>query len=364
MVSYLFEDAPAPGGVREIVPGVLWLRMPLPMALDHINLYLLEDDDGWWIVDTGIAIGNTQSLWETLFESEVLRGKPVKAVVSTHFHPDHTGMAGWLCERWRVPFYMTEAEYLSGVLFSRTEKEHFTWTSERYYTRAGYTPAQVARARDNFGGFGAYISPMPTAYRRLSDGQALTVGGRRWRVVVGRGHSPEHACLYCGALNILLSGDQVIPRITSNVSVTGTEPEGNPLKEWLKSHEHFLDTLPADTLVLPAHNAPFHGLHERLRFLIEHHEDHLVALEEACLEGQPTAMDLLPVMFQRELDESQIGLAVGECVAHLNYLVQRGQLARTEDEAGHFRYRSVDETLGLRMRKRRHQAESEPPFQV
>jgi glyoxylase-like metal-dependent hydrolase (beta-lactamase superfamily II) len=364
VLTYPYAEAPAPGGLQKIVPGILWLRMPLPMALDHINLYLLEDDDGWWLVDTGIAIDPTQSLWEALFDSGELGGKPVKAVLATHYHPDHTGMAGWLCERWRVPFYMTQGEYFTGLAFSRTTREHFSWTSEQHYTRSGYSPEEVSRVKERFGGFGPYIKPLPTAFRRLSDGQVLAIGGRRWRVVVGRGHSPEHACLYCDELNVLLSGDQVIPRITSNISVSGSEPEANPLKDWLQSHETFLEALPADALVLPSHNVPFYGLHARLRHLIEHHEEHLVALEEACVQEPRTAMELLPVLFERELDASQIGLAVGECVAHLNYLVQRGQLQRSVDGDGHYRYQSVDDTLALRLRKRRHVADSAPPVQV
>lgn len=360
---YLFEDVPAPGELWDIAPGVKWLRMPLPMALDHINLYLLEDDDGWWIIDTGIALGATQELWERIFATG-LGDKPVKAVLSTHFHPDHIGMAGWLCERWQVPFYMTRAEYLSGLAFSRMQREHYNWDSARYLQRAGYTPEQIEQARQRFSGFGGYVKPMPTAYHRLVDGASLSIGGRRWRVVVGRGHSPEHACLYSDALNILISGDQVIPKITSNVSVMDGEPEANPLKEWLASHERFLDLLPADALVLPAHNAPFRGLHARLRRLIEHHEEHLLALEEACVDATPTAMDLLPVLFKRTLDEHVIGMALGECIAHLNYLQQRGQLAREINDDGHYTYRSIDDTLCLRLRRNRSEPDDQPILQV
>jgi glyoxylase-like metal-dependent hydrolase (beta-lactamase superfamily II) len=363
MLKYLFDDAPESGHVREIVPGVLWLRMPLPMALDHINLYLLEDSDGWWLIDTGIAIDPTQALWEGVFE-RYLKGKPVKAVVSTHYHPDHTGMAGWLCEKWRVPFYMTQGEYFTGLSFSRTVQEHFSWSSEQFLRHSGYSLQQVNTAREHFGGFGPYIKPMPTSFRRLVDGGTLTINGNRWEIVVGSGHSPEHACLYCSALNILISGDQVIPRITSNVSVMGAEPEANPLKEWFSSHEKFLVELPADALVLPAHNAPFYGLHERLRFLIEHHEDHLLALEEACLSEELTAMELLPTLFKRELDEFSIGLALGECIAHLNFLHQRGQVERTLDEEGAYRYRSIDATLNKRLRKHHHEADEQSPMQV
>lgn len=151
MLKYLFDDAPDSGQLREIAPGVLWLRMPLPMALDHINLYLLEDVDGWWIVDTGIAIDPTQELWERVFE-RYLKGKPVKAVVSTHHHPDHIGMAGWLCERWQVPFYITEGEYFTGLAFSRTTQEHFSWTTAEHMMRSGYSPTEVEQSREHFGG--------------------------------------------------------------------------------------------------------------------------------------------------------------------------------------------------------------------
>ena len=363
MLEYTFPDTPEPGDVWEVAPGVGWLRMPLPLALDHINLYLLEEGDGWWIIDTGIALGPTADLWEQVFDRH-LGGKPVKAVLSTHYHPDHLGLAGWLCERWQVPFYMTQAEYLSGLSFSRMKPEDFSWTSELHLHRAGYSEDQISGARDRAGGFGPYIKPMPTAFHRLEDGQVLTIGGRRWEVIVGSGHSPEHACLFCGELNVLISGDQVIPRITSNISVMAGEPEANPLKAWLHSHECFLERLPADALVLPAHNAPFTGLHHRLRQLIDHHEEHLLALEEACVNEEPTAMALLPVLFKRELDVHQVGLALGECIAHLNYLYQRGQLQRRLDGEGRYRYRSIDDTLPLRLRRHRHEADIDAPFQV
>ncbi|GAB5449740.1 MAG: MBL fold metallo-hydrolase [Halioglobus sp.] len=363
MLRYLFDDAPEPGEVYEVCPGVLWLRMPLPMALDHINLYLLRDEDGWWAIDTGIAIDPTQALWESVFERH-LDGLPIKAVLSTHYHPDHTGMAGWLCERFQAPFYMTQGEYFTGLAFSRTAREHYNWSVPQNMRRMGFDEHYIEQSEESFGGFGPVIKPMPTSFRRLVDGATLSIGKINWRVVVGRGHSPEHACLYSSALNILLSGDQVIPRITSNISVSGAEPESNPLREWFHSLEHLLETLPDDTLVLPAHNTPFYGLHERLRFLIDHHEDHLIALEEACVEEGRTTLELVPVLFKRKLDGHNLPLAVGECQAHLNYLHQRGQLSRSLENDGCYRYLSVDSTLPQRLRKRHYEADDDSPLQV
>lgn len=356
-LQYPFETPPAAGTVQSIAPGIFWLRMPLPMALDHINLYLLEEDDGWWIVDTGLRGEETQRLWQQIFDT-VMGDKPVKAVVVTHMHPDHVGQAGWLCDRFRVPLYMTFGEYYNARSFAKMDADDLSWTTAQYFQRAGLDDDFFNSMKANWRGYGAAVESIPGAFIRLQQDDELEIGGRRWQVQIGRGHSPEHACLYCAEDRLLFSGDQIIPRITSNVSVMPSEPEANPLQQWLDSLARFEQLLPADTLVMPAHNTPFYGVQARLRYLQQHHADHLEALEAACLAPR-TAVDLLPVLFERPLEGPQLNMALGECIAHLNYLLQRGRIVRDEQD-GVFYYRVRDPALVGRELARHHQRDAGP----
>lgn len=344
-LEFPFVELPANGETREVAPGVYWLRMGLPLALDHINLYLLEAGEGWYAVDTGMNLDSTRDSWELLFAGP-MQGRPLLGVIATHMHPDHVGLAGWLCERFRVPLYMTFGEYFSARAYT-APPTNVSWTSEEFFRRIGLGDEFVGTLKRRMRGFGALVSELPGAYRRLLDGDILTIGAHRWRVVVGTGHSPEHACLYCETLGVLLAGDQVIAGITSNVSVMASEPEANPLAGWLDSHRKFMQ-LPADTLVLPAHNLPFRGLHQRLQALIDHHEDHMLAIEEACVQPK-SVIELLPVLFARKIGDAEITMAIGECLSHLHLLMQRGRIERTLDAGqGIYRYRSIDPTLARR----------------
>ncbi len=335
------EQGPEPDAPIEIAEGVYWARFPMPMALDHINIWLLEDGDGWTVVDTCLAMSSSREIWEKLFDG-FLGGRPIKRVICTHMHPDHVGLAGWLTERFNCQLWMSREEFLMCRAMASDTGREAPDVALRFYQRAGYNEEQLERYRKKFGNFGRAISPLPDSFIRLTDRETITIGDRYWQVIVGRGHSPEHACLYCPGLKLLISGDQVLPRITPNVSVFPTEPEGDPLNEWMGTNARIRDLLPDDLLVLPAHEAPFYGLHVRLSQVIEGHKRDLAKLF-AHLEEPRRAVDCFPALFNREIGEGSLGFATGETMAHLNCLIARRQVSRELDDDGVYWYRQIPE---------------------
>ena len=371
-LEYPCPAHPTSGTTVEVAEGVRWLTMPMGGSLTHINLCLLEDTDGWFVVDTGLADARTKRLWREIFERE-LGGKPVKGVICTHMHPDHTGQAGMIVNHFRCPLYMTRTEYYQArtmmtMGFSSAEG---AWLGEQFYHRHGMPTEPMKAMLDGWKSRARGMTksasmpmpdPLPMAYHRLEDGDLLTIGDHDWQVVVGTGHSPEHACLHCRSLGVMISGDQILPVITSNVSVHPTEPEANPLKISMESHDKFLDT-PENTFVLPAHNLPFYGVRERLRDLIGHHEDRMLAIEESWVEPR-TAKDLLPVLFKRKLDARQTMMALGEAIAHCHLLMHRNRLQRALGEDGRYRFQSIDPDLERRAHPGRHDAPDDQPIMV
>ncbi len=317
--------APAPGELHQVAPGVHWLRMPLPMAgLNHINLWVLDDGDSWAIVDTGLNIASNRDNWDTLFAGP-MAAKPVGRVIVTHYHPDHLGLAGWLCERWNVPLEIARTEFLLARMLTLDVRDAPPEEAVAFAIRAGWPEAAVAEMRAKpWGTFNKVISTLPAGFKRIRDGDVLKIGGRDWKIVTGRGHAPEHSCLVTEGL--MISGDQVLPRITSNVSVYPTEPYADPLSDWLESIETLRAVDPA-ILVLPAHNEPFTGLHVRLDQLRDDHVDKLDKLRAFCAEPR-TAFETFGILFRRPIDESNYGIATGEAVAHLHWLEARGQVRR------------------------------------
>ncbi|KZX60465.1 MBL fold metallo-hydrolase [Halioglobus sp. HI00S01] len=331
-----------PGEPAAVAPGVYWVRFPMPMSLDHINIWLLEDGEGWTVVDTCLDIGTSRQIWENLF-TDFLANKPITRVICTHMHPDHVGLAGWLCERFGCELWMSREEFLMCRAMAADTGRPAPDVALRFYHAAGWDEEALEHYKQKFGNFGRAIYTLPDSFHRLTDRETITIGDHYWQVIVGRGHSPEHVALYCPGLKLLISGDQVLPRISPNVSVYPTEPAGDPLKEWLRTQAIIRDILPDDLLVLPAHEAPFHGLYVRLSQIIETHKHDLVKLFN-FLDKPLRAVDCFPALFRREINAGNISLATGETIAHLNCLLGRHRITRTRDEHGVEWYEQIPET--------------------
>ncbi len=330
---------PEPGAAVAVAPGILWLRQPLAPPLGHINTWAIADGDGWSIVDTGMQSSATAAAWSEAIAGP-LQQRPIQRVFGTHMHPDHIGMAGWLTRRFDCRLWMTRLEYLTCRMLVADTGREAPAEGIDFYRRAGWDEEAIDQYRTRFGSFGKAVYRLPDGYRRIRDGERITIGTQEWLVVTGSGHSPEHACLYCPALHLLISGDQVLPRISSNVSVFPTEPDADPLADWFDSLAYLERTVPDDVLVLPAHNEPFTGLHSRLHSLAHGHRLALERLRKALAQPQ-RVIDLFGVLFARNVfgDPHLLGMATGECIAHLNHLLARDEIVVERDDDGIDRYR-------------------------
>lgn len=352
-LHYPFGDTlPAPGATLVVVPGddpgltpgVKWIRMALPFALNHINLWLLRDEidgvPGWSIVDCCISKDEARAQWEQVFANE-LEGLPILRVIVTHMHPDHIGLAYWLCDKWNAPLWISATDYNMACIGSQGINGFGGDSAAHFFASHGLNdPDTVEQVRARAGYFPSLVPAVPPQYRRMMDGDLLDIGGNAWRCISGYGHAPEHISLYCQALGVLIGGDMMLPRISTNVSVYHVEPESNPLKLFLQSIDRFR-TLDADTLTLPAHGKPFTGLHQRIEQLHEHHRDRLLEVMQACSAKPLSAADVLPVLFKRTLDLHQITFAMGESIAHLHALWFEGKLRRTLDPDGIYRFQAA-----------------------
>ena len=336
-LEYPFPEGPGTGQAISITPDVKWLRSPLPMSLNHINCYLLRDGDGWCVVDTGMNSEAARQQWLNVLEAE-LNGAPLTRVIVTHHHPDHIGLAGWLCDDFRIPLYMTEAEYFYTRTFNAANVRQTGWEVEQFFDRAGISKDHQQSLFNN-SDYNHVVTEMPASYHRLRDGQRIRIGEHEWEAITTRGHAPEHMCLYCRDLDLLISGDQVLPKITSNVSVQPTEPNADPLADWYDAHVKMARRVPDSVLVLPAHQLPFRGLHQRLLEVIAHHEERLDKIEALC-DSERNAQELTDLLFGREMTVFQNFLAVGECIAHLHRLLALGRIERRLQD-GTYRFRRV-----------------------
>ena len=334
-LHYPFPEIPQAGELIEVADGVFWLRMPLPFQLDHINLWLLRDADGWVIVDTGYADDGVRATW-----SQILEGlnAAVNRLIVTHFHPDHLGLATWLMEKTGAPLSMTTGEFLTAHAVWHEVGGHGARFMVEQFRQHGLDGERLAKFEQRGSGYRKSVPALPEQYDRLKAGDTVAVDGKKWQIIIGHGHAPEHMALYCAELGVLISGDMLLPKISTNISVFASTPNADSLGCFIESLDEMARDLPADTLVLPSHGLPFTGVQPRVAALRAHHEDRLRALEETCENVPKSAAELLETLFQRALDTHQTMFAMGEAIAHLNHLEQAGRLSRSIDADGVIRY--------------------------
>lgn len=335
-LTYPFGSfAPAQGVVHKVAPGLGWARIPMPGSLGHINSWILDDQDSVVIVDTGMLLAICSDAWKALFAAD-LKGRPISRIICTHLHPDHIGLAGWLRKKHDAGIWMTRGEWLTARMLTVDPMRELPDEAIMLFRSAGWTEQHLSDLRDRgWGFFSRVVYPLPPSFHRIQDDDRLDLGHHSWRVVVGNGHSPEHACLWNEREGVLISGDQVLPRISSNVSVHITEPEADPLGDWLASIDRLLAKLPADLLVCPAHGEPFYGLHTRLMALRDEHERRLDALV-AAMTKPLRAVDCFSMLFNREINDNNREMATGEAIAHLHRLERSGRAVREIRDGVHW----------------------------
>ena len=332
-LAYPFAGVPTTGETLEVAPGVHWIRMPLPFALDHINLWLIEDGDGIAIVDTGFGLDATREAWDVILARFA---RPVTQIIVTHCHPDHLGLASWLAERTGAPISMTHGEFLAAhALWNQTPGYNVPSMVAQFRCH-GLDPDRCAALEGRGNAYRRGVPALPESYHRLLDGDRIHLGGRDWQVIVGHGHSPEHAALHSEEAGVLISGDMLLPRISTNVSVFAATPDDDPLALFLDSISGFKH-LPPATLVLPSHGSPFCNIGPRVDQLVQHHAARCADLLAACLEPR-SAGDLLATLFPRELDTHQVMFAMGEAIAHLNHLAHKREVSKVLGDDGVVRF--------------------------
>lgn len=338
-IRYPWTRSPDIGEFTEIAEGVLWMRLPLPMRLDHVNVYALDDGDGWTIVDTGFASDEMRQVWTSLIEGP-LAGKPVTRVVVTHHHPDHVGLAGWFQSEHGAELVTTRTAWLFARMLLLDEQKTPASETIAFYESAGMAPDILAkRATDRPFNYADIVAPMPLGFTRIKQGDSIKMAGRTWDVHIGNGHAPEHATFWSRDDNLVLSGDQIISSISPNIGVYATEPNANPLADWIEASERLALLARPDQIVLGGHKLPFTGLPFRMRQLVDNHHGALARLKKH-LDTPKTAAECFAPLFKRKIDEAEYGLALVESVAHANHLFHAGQVTRSRRDDGAWLYQS------------------------
>lgn len=308
------------GIAREVVSGVFRVRLPLDLQEDHINTWVLDDGAALTIIDSGLGTRRTQALWENLFERQ-FAGRALKRVICTHWHPDHMGCAAWLAARAEDGLWATRREWLAAWRAAGPDNTYLA--DEQSFLRVtGCAPDLERKLLDRAGYITERFLPPPENYRRFYCGELIEIDGEPWQTLLGEGHSPEHAALYCGARNVLITGDMVLPDTTTFVGVDpGDELDADPIDAYLRSLDR-LEFLPEDVLVLPSHGEPFRGLHERIAELKSRQQVRLQRMLDA-IDGPVSPAGMVAALRGRKPSASQLYLGLRLALAGLNYHCNR-----------------------------------------
>jgi glyoxylase-like metal-dependent hydrolase (beta-lactamase superfamily II) len=338
-LRYPWDEPPPHGAAIEVAEGVLWTRLPLPMKLDHVNVYALDEGESWTVIDTGFSSNKSKGIWQVFLDGP-LGGKPVRRVIVTHHHPDHVGLAGWFQTAHGAELVTTRTSWLMARMLTLDVQDAPVQETLEFWRSAGMDPAIFdKRASERPFNFGDIVAPLPLGYTRIQQGDTVQIGGRTWDVHIGNGHAPEHATFWSRDDNLILGGDQLLPSISPNIGVYATEPMADPLGEWIESCERFQPLAREDHLVLGGHKLPFVGLPTRLRQLIDNHHGGLKRLL-AHLDTPKTAGECFAPLFKRTIGEGEYGLALVESIAHLSHLYQTGLATRTRRADGAWLYQA------------------------
>lgn len=338
-IRYPFDAPPAEGDAITVAPDVLWLRLPLPMALDHVNIFAFDEGDSWTIIDTGFATKRSRAIWEKLLAGP-LGGKPVSKLIVTHHHPDHVGLAGWFIDK-GAELLMPRTGWLLTRMLTLDEQPTYTQEALTFYKRAGMSDEEYAhRANERPFNFADCVDPLPLGYTRIKDGDTICFGGRTWDIRMGDGHAPEHATFWSRDDNLVVGGDQLLPSISANLGVYPTEPDADPVQEWLDACAAFQCYAQDNQLVLPGHKLPFTGLPLRLEQMIENHHGALARLI-AHLQTPKRGGECFAPLFKRTIDRGAYGLALVEALAHLNHLYIAGKATRTLGDDGAWQWQAI-----------------------